>query len=53
MFDDDGRCQSVDSGMVNDYLREAIGGNGEGLPHQGATVRAIAFLSCVSGPSSA
>jgi DNA topoisomerase I len=29
--DDDGRRQPVDSGMVNDYLREAMGGNGEGF----------------------
>jgi DNA topoisomerase I len=49
--DDDGRRQPIDSGMVNDYLREAMGGNGEGFTAKdfrtwGATVRAISFLSC-------
>jgi DNA topoisomerase I len=49
--DDDGKRQPVDSGMVNDYLREAMGGNGEGFTAKdfrtwGATVRAIAFLAC-------
>lgn len=49
--DDDGNRQPVDSGMVNDYLREAMSGNGEGFTAKdfrtwGATVRAIAFLSC-------
>ncbi|HKQ13355.1 MAG TPA: hypothetical protein VJT80_07955 [Steroidobacteraceae bacterium] len=49
--DDDGQRQPVDSGMVNDYLREAMGGNGEGFTAKdfrtwGATVRAIAFLAC-------
>ena len=44
--DDDGRRQPVDSGMVNDYLREAMGGNGEGFTAKdfrtwGGTVRAI------------
>lgn len=48
---DDGHRQPVDSGLVNDYLREAMGGNGEGFTAKdfrtwGATVRAIAFLSC-------
>jgi DNA topoisomerase-1 len=37
--------------MVNDYLREVMGGNGEGFTAKdfrtwGATVRALAFLSC-------
>jgi DNA topoisomerase IB len=37
--------------MVNDYLREAMGGNGEGFTAKdfrtwGATVRAISFLAC-------
>jgi len=49
--DDEGRRQPIDSGMVNDYLREVMGGNGEGFTAKdfrtwGATVRAIAFLSC-------
>src|SRR5262249_5567857 len=49
--DDDGKRQPVDSGMVNDYLREAMTGNGEGFTAKdfrtwGATVRAIAFLAC-------
>jgi DNA topoisomerase I len=49
--DDDGQRQPVDSGMVNDYLREAMSGNGEGFTAKdfrtwGATVRAIAFLAC-------
>ena len=48
--DDEGRRQPVDSGMVNDYLREAMADNGEGFTAKdfrtwGATVRAIAFLS--------
>jgi DNA topoisomerase I len=58
--DDDGARQPVDSGMVNDYLREAMTGNGEGFTAKdfrtwGATVRAIAFLSChaVNEPLSA
>lgn len=51
--DDGGRRQPIDSGMVNDYLREAMGGNGEGFTAKdfrtwGATVRAIAFLACHS-----
>jgi DNA topoisomerase I len=49
--DDDGKRQPIDSGMVNDYLREAMNGNGEGFTAKdfrtwGATVRALAFLSC-------
>ena len=50
--DDDGRRQPIDSGQVNEYLREAMGTNGdEGFTAKdfrtwGATVRAIAFLSC-------
>ena len=51
--DDDDQRQPVDSGMVNDYLREAMNGAGEGFTAKdfrtwGATVRAIAFLSCQS-----
>ena len=37
--DDEGNRQPVDSGMVNEYLREAMGGNNEvhrqGFPHLG------------------
>lgn len=49
--DDEGKHQPIDSGMVNDYLREAMNGNGEGFTAKdfrtwGATVRAISFLSC-------
>ena len=49
--DDDGKRQPIDSGMVNDYLREVMGGNGAGFTAKdfrtwGATVRAIAFLAC-------
>jgi DNA topoisomerase-1 len=50
-MDDNGKRQPVDSGMVNDYLREAMGCNGgEGFTAKdfrtwGATVRAIAFLA--------
>ena len=51
-LDDEGKRQPVDSGMVNDYLREAMGTNGEeGFTAKdfrtwGATTHAIAFLSC-------
>lgn len=50
-LDDDNRRQRIDSGMVNEYLREAMADNGEGFTAKdfrtwGATVRAIAFLSC-------
>jgi len=49
--DDEGRRQPVDSGMVNEYLREVMGGNGEGFTAKdfrtwGGTVRAISFLAC-------
>jgi DNA topoisomerase-1 len=48
--DDDGQRQPVDSGMVNDYLREAMGGSTEFTAKDfrtwGGTVRAIAFLAC-------
>lgn len=49
--DDDGKHQPVDSGLVNDYLREAMNGNDEGFTAKdfrtwGATVRAISYLSC-------
>lgn len=54
-LDDDGKRQPIDSGMVNDYLRETMsdggGDNGEVFTAKdfrtwGATVRAIAWLSC-------
>lgn len=51
-LDDDGKRQPIDSGLVNEYLREAMGVAGEeGFTAKdfrtwGATVRAIAFLSC-------
>lgn len=48
--DDEGQRQPVDSGMVNDYLREAMGGSSEFTAKDfrtwGGTVRAIAFLAC-------
>jgi DNA topoisomerase-1 len=50
--DDNGARIPIDSGMVNDYLRDAMGENGEGgftakdFRTWGATMRAIAFLSC-------
>jgi DNA topoisomerase IB len=49
-IDDEGKRQPVDSGMVNEYLREAMGGNNDFTAKDfrtwGGTVRAIAFLSC-------
>lgn len=49
-IDDDGKRQPVDSGMVNEYLREAMGGSTDFTAKDfrtwGGTVRAIAFLSC-------
>jgi DNA topoisomerase-1 len=50
--DDDEQRQAVDSGMVNDYLREVMGADGEGFTAKdfrtwGATVRAISYLSCL------
>jgi DNA topoisomerase IB len=50
-YDDDGKRQPIDSGMVNDYLREAMGGEGAGFTAKdfrtwGATARAIAHLCC-------
>lgn len=48
--DDDGKRQPVDSGMVNEYLRDAMGGDNDFTAKDfrtwGGTVRAIAFLSC-------
>ena len=50
-LDDDGRRQPIDSGMVNDYLRDAMVNSGEGFTAKdfrtwGGTLRAIGFLSC-------
>lgn len=51
-LDDGGKRQPIDSGMVNEYLREAMGTNGEqGFTAKdfrtwGGTLRAIAFLAC-------
>ena len=43
--DDEGRRQPIDSGMVNDYLREAMGSEGEGFTAaQLATIRKAAAL---------
>lgn len=48
--DDQGKRQPIDSGMVNDYLRDAMGGSNDFTAKDfrtwGGTVRAIAFLSC-------
>jgi DNA topoisomerase IB len=48
--DDDGQRQPVDSGMVNEYLREAMGGahdfTAKDFRTWGGTLRAIAFLAC-------
>ena len=48
--DDEGQRQPVDSGMVNEYLRDAMGGDNDFTAKDfrtwGGTVRAIAFLSC-------
>ena len=48
--DDEGQRQPIDSGMVNDYLRDAMGGSNDFTAKDfrtwGGTVRAIAFLSC-------
>jgi DNA topoisomerase I len=49
-IDDEGQRQPIDSGMVNEYLRDAMGGNSDFTAKDfrtwGGTVRAIAFLSC-------
>ena len=48
--DDEGNRQPIDSGMVNEYLREAMGGNNDFTAKDfrtwGGTLRAIAFLAC-------
>lgn len=48
--DDAGQRQPVDSGMVNEYLGEAMGGSNDFTAKDfrtwGGTLRAIAFLSC-------
>lgn len=48
-LDDEGKRQPVDSGLVNDYLREAMGTDGftaKDFRTWHGTVRAIAFLAC-------
>jgi DNA topoisomerase I len=50
-IDDEGKRQPIDSGMVNDYLREVMDADGIGFTAKdfrtwGATVRAIAHLAC-------
>lgn len=50
-LDDQAKRQPIESGLVNDYLREAMGTAGEGFTAKdfrtwGGTVRAISFLSC-------
>lgn len=49
--DDDGKRQPIDSGMVNDYLRNIMCDGSEGFTAKdfrtwGGTVRAIAHLAC-------
>jgi DNA topoisomerase-1 len=47
-LDDAGQRQPVDSGMVNDYLREAMGGQGftaKDFRTWGATLEAVSFLA--------
>ena len=48
--DEEGNRQPVDSGMVNEYLREAMGGKNDFTAKDfrtwGGTLRAIAFLAC-------
>ncbi len=48
--DDEGNRQPIDSGMVNEYLREAMGGSSDFTAKDfrtwGGTLRAIAFLAC-------
>lgn len=54
--DDDGKRQPIDSGMVNDYLRDIMCEGSEGFTAKdfrtwGATVRAIAHLACQECPA--
>lgn len=55
-IDDNGQQQRVDSGLVNDYLRDAMGSyRGEDFTAKdfrtwGATLRAIAVLACRERP---
>ena len=50
--DDDGRVQDVDSGMVNDYLREAMGGDytAKDFRTWGGTLRAVEILATTEHP---
>jgi DNA topoisomerase IB len=52
-LDDDGTRQPVDSGMVNDYLREASGGEftAKDFRTWGGTVRAIEVMAAVPLPN--
>jgi DNA topoisomerase-1 len=56
-IDEDGKQQPIDSGMVNDYLREAMGSHaGEDFTAKdfrtwGGTLRAIAALKCRELPA--
>ena len=51
-IDDDGAVHAIDSGLVNDYLREAIGGSFSAKDFRtfGATVRAAGLLACTPLP---
>lgn len=56
-LDDDGQRRPIDSGMVNDYLREAMGiaADAEGFTAKdfrtwGGTLRAIALMGCTPLP---
>ncbi|WP_437343445.1 DNA topoisomerase IB [Rhodanobacter geophilus] len=53
-LDDDGTRQPVDSGMVNDYLREASGGefSAKDFRTWGGTLRAIEAMAAVPLPES-
>ncbi|MEO7432336.1 MAG: DNA topoisomerase IB [Dokdonella sp.] len=53
-LDDDGARQPIDSGMVNDYLRDAMGGEftAKDFRTWGGTVRAIALLARTPIPES-
>lgn len=52
-LDDDGRRHGIDSGMVNDYLRQASGSDftAKDFRTWGATLRAIALMACTPLPT--
>lgn len=54
-LDDDGRRHAVDSGMVNDYLRAAMGEDftAKDFRTWGGTLRAIALIGCTPLPERA